>query len=695
MPRTDRTTTTEEAVLYLGGALALAACLVALGVAGTSASVGLAGALLVCAGAVVSWHTRHWRLSRAVPLGLALGAAAVAGLGALIAHDIAAEVSGLYAARADPGLGLALRMALLPLALSFVLVRPEAVPFAMVPALAVFGLISGRGQPGQLSLCFAVFLAAGLAAVGHAMVLTGLPPGGGLWAGRRGAEWRRRHWGILAASIAAILALGYALYLPTATYLPQYRWQLISGMGGGGTGVPGRLYRSPDAARSYPIGRGPVSPLETPVMRVTGPAAGYWRGEVFDHYTGRAWLASQEPRLVGPPQENELDLTRYVPAPPGTALVTHRVELEADLPFVIHAPGLPQRVRPEPPLDLTDVPNLLVDAYGCVVAPQYLIRHGAAYTVASAPLDMAPAAPGPPADGHVLPSPSDLPPQYLRVPMSARRVADLARAVAGDEPTALARLSALVQHLQGEYTYSQDVPATPRGRDAADYFLLDLKRGYCDLYATALVLMARSVGIPARLVTGYAGGEYDPETATYLFRGTDAHAWAEVYVLPWGWITADATPAEGPVPLSPLRRLALSAGLFVHRHPWATALAVLVLIAALGLGALRVMHIGRWGALPAARDARAAVARAYAQACHLLGRRGRPRRAAQTPLEFLAALEARPDGIAAALPAVRLLTEVFVIARYGPGPVEEETAASARSLARQVRVALRRGRRQA
>jgi hypothetical protein len=81
-----------------------------------------------------------------------------------------------------------------------------------------------------------------------------------------------------------------------------------------------------------------------------------------------------------------------------------------------------------------------------------------------------------------------------------------------------------------------------------DYFLFDLQQGYCDYYATAMVVMARSLGIPARLAVGYATGEYDPELEAYQVTRANAHSWAEVYFPEYGWIRFEPTatlPAAG------------------------------------------------------------------------------------------------------------------------------------------------------
>ena len=104
----------------------------------------------------------------------------------------------------------------------------------------------------------------------------------------------------------------------------------------------------------------------------------------------------------------------------------------------------------------------------------------------------------------------------------------------------MTRLLAIEAYLR-TISYTLDVPAPPLDRDVADYFLFDLRRGYCDYFATAMVVLARSVGIPARLVTGYASGGYDVISAQFVVLEKDAHSWVEVYFPSYGWVEFEPT----------------------------------------------------------------------------------------------------------------------------------------------------------
>jgi transglutaminase-like putative cysteine protease len=131
--------------------------------------------------------------------------------------------------------------------------------------------------------------------------------------------------------------------------------------------------------------------------------------------------------------------------------------------------------------------------------------------------------------------------RYLALPDSVPdRVLALARDLTATERTPYDRARALEGYLR-QIPYSLDVPTPPRDQDVVDFFIFDLRRGYCDYYATAMAVMARAAGLPARLVIGYAGGTYDAENNRYFVTEADAHSWAEVYFPEVGWVEFEPT----------------------------------------------------------------------------------------------------------------------------------------------------------
>ncbi|MFO7958035.1 MAG: transglutaminase-like domain-containing protein, partial [Candidatus Brocadiia bacterium] len=131
--------------------------------------------------------------------------------------------------------------------------------------------------------------------------------------------------------------------------------------------------------------------------------------------------------------------------------------------------------------------------------------------------------------------------RYLRLPDTVPpRVLGLARDLTATAPTPYDRATAIENYLRG-FPYTLDVSAPPGGRDVVDFFLFDIRKGYCDYYASAMVVLARAAGLPARLAVGYAPGTYDRGEGHYVVTEADAHAWPEVYFPGYGWVRFEPT----------------------------------------------------------------------------------------------------------------------------------------------------------
>jgi len=130
-------------------------------------------------------------------------------------------------------------------------------------------------------------------------------------------------------------------------------------------------------------------------------------------------------------------------------------------------------------------------------------------------------------------------------PDSNPRAAALAaawRAESSDDGRLLARAIAYLQ--DNRFAYTLEPPLM--GRDAVDEFLFSAKAGFCEHFASAFVFLMRAAGIPARVVTGYQGGDLNPIDRIITVRQSDAHAWAEVYLRGQGWVRVDPTAAAVP-----------------------------------------------------------------------------------------------------------------------------------------------------
>jgi transglutaminase-like putative cysteine protease len=247
-------------------------------------------------------------------------------------------------------------------------------------------------------------------------------------------------------------------------------------------------------------------------------------------------------------------------------------------------------------------------------------------------------------------------PVYLDPGALSQQARDLARlAVQGHTETEFDAVMALTGYLQSHFQYSQQLGHVPAGRDPVDWFLFDAKIGYCEQFATAETLMLRSLGIPARLATGYSTGDYDPVLDQSVVRERDAHAWVEVMFPGHGWVPVDPSPGFSPLaatqfpnhwaaggiarllphleigaPLAAIGSLGLLAVI-----PPAVAIALLVVIAWAWL------RTRRWKKRARLAPSEGELLRLYERVQRKLGRRRAP---PETPLEYREAFLPPPPG---------------------------------------------------
>jgi transglutaminase-like putative cysteine protease len=278
---------------------------------------------------------------------------------------------------------------------------------------------------------------------------------------------------------------------------------------------------------------------DAPVMYVRTGAPAYWRGLVFDTYRDGAWTASQHGYRELPPYVPP----RLLPAPPPENLGTfvQTVRVLRPLPGVINA-AYPVESLYAP------VAALREDAYGTFHTPDQL-KPGQTYSVVSYLPNLTPAVlrGADPMDQEHLDAYPDHYDIYADPDPVSMRARDLASEVARGAANEYDQVMALTTYLQRNYRYTLNLPPVPAGKDPVDWFLFDVKTGYCEQFATAEALMLRSLGIPARLVTGYATGDYDPVLNQAIVREHDAHAWVEVWFPGHGWVPVDPTPGVSPL----------------------------------------------------------------------------------------------------------------------------------------------------
>jgi transglutaminase-like putative cysteine protease len=135
--------------------------------------------------------------------------------------------------------------------------------------------------------------------------------------------------------------------------------------------------------------------------------------------------------------------------------------------------------------------------------------------------------------------------RYLPLPDTVTdRTVELTRSITAGTATPFDQARAIEAYLREHITYDIAVGVPAKGLDIVDYVLFENPRGYCEHYASAMTVMLRILGIPARTVVGYYPGEWDAASGGYLYRQTNAHAWTEAFFPGYGWIRFEPTASQ-------------------------------------------------------------------------------------------------------------------------------------------------------
>jgi transglutaminase-like putative cysteine protease len=308
--------------------------------------------------------------------------------------------------------------------------------------------------------------------------------------------------------------------------------------------------RHPGLPRELLIGSGPeLSQHLVMTVAVANPASLshggqplpiYWRSFTYDAYTGHGWLTSQTQTSVYP-------ANRPLQADHAAdhILINQVVNPVEGASGTIYADGEPVLV------------NLQAEAAWRSSDDLFGIQFdgSGSYEVSS----LVPVIDAPALRAAGQNYPDWVRQRYLALPPEVpSRVKDLAIRLTASEPTPYDRAKAIESYLR-TYPYSLDVPRPPLDQDLVDYFLFDLGKGYCDYYASAMVVLSRAAGIPARLAIGFASGTYNLNSKRYVVSEADAHSWVEVYFPGIGWIPFEPTAAQPALKTSQQAELATPA----------------------------------------------------------------------------------------------------------------------------------------
>ncbi len=275
------------------------------------------------------------------------------------------------------------------------------------------------------------------------------------------------------------------------------------------------------------------------------------RGAALDHYDARShrWLRSNAASRSDVVVAGEEHLTLANPADTADALLLEQsIALRAQTRGVLFSVLAPVSAVLPPGQSMTFNPiDQVINARPIATGMHYVVRS-----------ELLPDADLPRRYDTVADAVSPAPPvdldQYARSPvLNSQRVALLTQTVLKEAGLKRDRAAivtpaddlvaqALEHYLQTQYTYTLDLPVVPQGADPIAAFLLEHRRGHCEYFASAMATMLRSIGIRARLVTGYRASEFNGVGEYYVVRQRNAHAWVEAWSPQGFWRTYDPSP---------------------------------------------------------------------------------------------------------------------------------------------------------
>ncbi len=349
-------------------------------------------------------------------------------------------------------------------------------------------------------------------------------------------------------SSIALLAVVFGAIAPTVLGAPQITdlWREVSRPMRSVEESFNRLFsglQPHGIAFANPFGRtlallGPRTLGTELVMEVDSVEGHYWQAVIYDTYDGSGWQGSETNRVVvdpdGPAYLGDFKAREWITQTVTTYFPNNTLIFAAPQPIgsdhSVWVEAYPDSPDKDFAMWTSIAPMSSGDSYLVVSAKstasiEELRAAGANY-------------------------PSDVRNRYLQLPTSVPlRVRELARQIVRDAKatTPYDEAAALEAWLRTNITYNEKIAAPPSDQDGVDYVLFTAKEGYCDYYASAMAVMARSLGIPARIATGYTQGTYDSNRHAFEVYQSNAHTWVEVYFPQYGWIEFEPTASQPTV----------------------------------------------------------------------------------------------------------------------------------------------------
>jgi transglutaminase-like putative cysteine protease len=426
---------------------------------------------------------------------------------------------------------------------------------ALVPA--GFGLLTNISyQPGQQSMPLVIFLLGAMLLVMRVHIM------------RKVREWQATgtpYPDFLSLTLlnvtfwVAVGALILAWSLPSAQEVPALKstWNRVAGPFSSESDLFTRLFSNIDSKKEVPLhGFGDTLPLQGRISLSSRIVAQADFGEgtnmgrpiraaVYDEYISGGWRA-------GPRTEVNLGPLEEVPvSTPEKAQYRDRQDIQVN---IVTESGTPRRTM----LGVGSLRNVSLNARAEVTSTDAIpdvaafrsrsnLSTGDIY-VSTGSVSVASEEK---LRGAGTDYPQDIRDRYLQLPSTLpQRVRDQAANLTRDRRTPFEKAKAIEEYLR-TFPATVDIRSVPPNRDAVDFFLFEEKKGYADYQASAMVVLLRAVGVPARLAVGYRVDEFDLSVNRFLLRQSHAYAWPEVYFPTYGWV--EFSPyGEAPVIVRPV-----------------------------------------------------------------------------------------------------------------------------------------------
>jgi transglutaminase-like putative cysteine protease len=268
----------------------------------------------------------------------------------------------------------------------------------------------------------------------------------------------------------------------------------------------------------------------------------YWRARVFDHYEDGEWTSTFDSSVSIDPTKPTLDYPKYEQRAPG--LYSFFFTTDRAITTLYTVPQ-PEWVSINAKSELIKYPDGTSDISAFQAMPA--LHSGDAYYVRSSLSDTTIKTLRDSDSAY----PTWIRERYLQLPESITlRTIEFAAYLTDRFNNPYDKVMAVTNYLRNNVEYQESVPQLPNDKEPMDWFLFDYRKGFCNYYATAEIVLLRSIGIPARLAVGFAQGEYQEDRKAYIVRERDAHAWPEVYFSNVGWVEFEPTSAQ-PVLVRP------------------------------------------------------------------------------------------------------------------------------------------------